>query len=84
MSSRNIDNLVRALSKPYVGAHFVYKEKEYKIWKVKEILSEEYQNIEPGKVIKKTETGNLVIKTGDNLIEVIEADEIDVSVGEYL
>lgn len=84
MSSRNIYNLVRALSKPYVGAHFVYKEKEYKIWKVKEILSEEYQNIEPGKVIKKTETGNLVIKTGDNLIEVIEADEIDVSVGEYL
>jgi len=54
MSAKAIYNLTRALTKPYVGAHFLYKEKEIKVWEVR-IVSEEYSNIiniEPGKVIK--------------------------------
>ncbi|WP_408641721.1 DUF4422 domain-containing protein [Sporofaciens musculi] len=38
MSVRAIYNLVRALAKPYVGAHFEYQGLEYKVWKVKEIV----------------------------------------------
>lgn len=84
MSSRSIYNLVRALSKPYVGAHFIYQEKEYKVWKVKEVLEEGYENIEPGKVIKVTENHHIVVKAGDNLIEIVDGDNTDIKVGEYL
>lgn len=84
MSSRNIYNLVRALTKPYVGAHFVYRGKEYKVWKVKEVFDKGYENMEPGKVIKKLENGHVFIKTGDNLIEMIEYDKAVLMVGEYL
>ena len=84
MSSRSIYNLVRALTKPYVGAHFVYQEKEYKIWKVREVFKEGYENIEPGKVIKVTEDHHVVVKVADNLIEIIDGDNVDIEVGEYL
>lgn len=84
MSSRGIYNLVRALTKPYVGAHFLYQEKEYKVWKVKEVFGEGYDNIEPGKVIKVMSDNNFLVKTGDNLIEVLECDSIQLKNGEYL
>lgn len=84
MSSRSIYNLVRALTKPYVGAHFVYQEKEYKIWKVREVIKEGYENIEPGKVIKVTEDHHIVVKVADNLIEIVDGDNVDIEVGEYL
>jgi len=51
MSAVSIHNLVRALSKPYDGAHFIYNYKEYKVWKVK-ISNYENINLECGKVIK--------------------------------
>lgn len=84
MSSRGIYNLVRALSKPYVGAHFVYKEKEYKVWKVRELCEEGFENIEPGKIIRVMKNNRFVVKTGDNLVEIIECDDIDIKMGEYL
>lgn len=84
MSSRGIYNLVRALTKPYVGAHFSYQEKEYKVWKVKEVLEEGYSNIEPGKVVRVQSDSNFVVKAGDNLVEVLDCDSINVKVGEYL
>lgn len=84
MSSRSIYNLVRALTKPYVGAHFVYKDTEYKVWKVTEILDKRYENIEPGKVIKSLEDGTVLVKTGDNLIKIIEYDKVILKDGDYL
>lgn len=84
MSSRGIYNLVRALTKPYVGAHFVYKDTEYKVWKVTEILDKRYENIEPGKVIKSLEDGTVLVKTGDNLIKIIEYDKVVLKDGDYL
>lgn len=84
MSSRSIYNLVRALTKPYVGAHFLYRDKEYKVWKVRERFEKGFENIEPGKVIKVMPDNNFWIKTGDNLIEVIESDGIQLKTGEYL
>lgn len=84
MSSRGIYNLVRALTKPYVGAHFVYKDKEYKVWKAREIITNNYKNIEPGKVIKVISNTNFWVKTEDNIIEVLECDKICLKEGEYV
>lgn len=84
MSSRNIYNLVRALSHPYVGAHLSYKNQDYKVWKVKEIVSEAYQNIEPGKVVEITTEGNPIVKAGDNLIEILSMDAVSIEKGEYI
>ena len=84
MSSRSIYNLVRALTKPYVGAHFVYGDKEYKVWKVREIVTKEYENIEPGKVISVKSKNNFTVKAGENVIEVLTCDDIELNEGEYL
>ena len=81
MSSRAIYNLVRALTKPYVGAHIVWNDKEYKIWEVIERINDEI-NIEPGKVIEVN--NNIVIKTSDGSVE-LKKHELDLLplVGEY-
>ncbi len=84
MSSRSIYNLVRALTKPYIGAHFVYDEKEYKVWKVKEIVIDGMENIEPGKVIARYSDGSLDVKTGDGCVRMIDYDEIKIDEGEYI
>ncbi len=84
MSSRSIYNLVRALTKPYVGAHFVFNEKEYKVWKVSEISAEGFENIEPGKVISINDDGTIDLKTGEGGVKLIEFDEIEIDKGEYI
>lgn len=70
MSSYAIYNLVRALTRPYVGAHLLYKGEEIKIWKVKEEIFKE-TNIEPGKVLF---SGNneIVIKTYNGAVRILE------------
>ena len=50
MSARGIYNLVRALARPYAGAHCIYQNQVIKIWRT-EITDLQYENIEPGKVI---------------------------------
>lgn len=84
MSSRGIYNLVRGLTKPYVGAHFNYQGQAYKVWKVKEIITDKYKNIEFGKVLKVMSSTHFIVRTGDNLIEVLECDSVGVKEGEYL
>lgn len=84
MSSRAIYNLVRALAKPYVGAHFEYQGAEYKVWKVKEIKTDSYYNIECGKIIEVFDSSHFLIKVYDGLIEVIECDCVNLQMGDYL
>ena len=84
MSSKSIYNLVRALTKPYVGAHFLHGDREYKVWKVQERFEKGYENIEPGKVVRVISDNNFWVKAGDNLIEVMECDSIKLKNGEYL
>lgn len=83
MSSRGIYNLVRALTKPYVGAHFIYKEKNVKVWKVREIITSTYKNIEPGKIIAVNKDGTVDVKTADNVIRLEQWDYIEIDT-EYL
>ena len=83
MSSYSIYNLVRSLTKPYVGAHVVYNGKEYKVWKSKESKCKA-MNLEPGKVLA-VEDNIITVKTGDGGINLIEHDfNVMPHVGEYL
>lgn len=84
MSSRSIYNLVRALTKPYVGAHFEYKGEEISVWKVSEVEEIGAVNIEPGKVIK-TGDGYFTVKSGDSFIKVLDYNpRIEIEAGDYL
>ena len=83
MSSRAVYNLVRALTKPYVGAHLFYKDQEVKVWKVKE-ENYDYPNLEPGKVLA-VKQGEILIKTYNNAVRILEHDFNELpKVGEYL
>lgn len=83
MSASSIHNLVRALAKPYVGAHFQHRDREVKVWK-SEIVVDVAPNAEPGKVIALTERGPTV-KCGEQGIRLLQTDPAFVpSLGEYL
>lgn len=83
MSSIAIYNLVRALTKPYVGAHIEYNGQEIPIWKVEEIECDK-ANIEYGKVLEN-DGKSITVKTYDKAIRIIEHDFKELpKVGEYL
>lgn len=66
MSAESIHNLVRGLSKPYVGAHLIFEGSAIKVWKTA-IWAEYPANIEPGKILLVSETGT-VVKCGTGAI----------------
>jgi methionyl-tRNA formyltransferase len=66
MSATSIHNLVRALAKPYVGAHFVTEGKDIKVWKSR-VLGDAPNNVEPGKVLG-VHAGAPVIKCGHDAL----------------
>ena len=83
MSAITIHNLVRGLTKPYIGAHIEYKDEIIKVWETKVIRGGE-ENIEPGKVILVDNNG-IVVKTGENAIRLIKTDPVlDIGLGSYL
>ena len=83
MSSRAIYNLVRALTRPYIGAHIVFEQENIQIWDVKEIAYE-FKNIEPGKVLEM-DGKNILVKTYDGAISIVEHEFNTLpKVGEYL
>ncbi len=84
MSSYGIYNLVRSLTKPYIGAHFIFQDKEIKVWKVEEIITDKYDNIEPGKILAIYDNGEIDVKAGENVIRLKQFDTINISVGQYL
>lgn len=87
MSSKNVYNLVRALTKPYVGATLVSEGTEVSVWKCEVAkLEEKFQMdvIEPGKVLKSDENG-IAVKTGDGAIMILEHTFTDLpEEGSYL
>ena len=52
MSAKSIHNLVRGLTKPYIGAHFKLNDKLIKVWKT-EVISNQQRNI-----IQRTKMNN--------------------------
>ncbi|WP_149723711.1 formyltransferase family protein [Campylobacter concisus] len=83
MTSRAIYNLVRALTKPYVGAHVEYNGQDISIWKVEEVEFDQ-NNIEFGKVLEN-DGKSIVVKTYDKAIKIIDHGFKELpKVGEYL
>ena len=70
MSGQSISRLVRALNYPYPGAHLQYKNKIYKIWKIKIIKNK--QMIEPGKVLSN-HNQKPIIKCADSAIQITKS-----------
>ncbi|HOI42636.1 MAG TPA: formyltransferase family protein [Elusimicrobiales bacterium] len=69
MGSGDIYNLVRALAKPYVGAHVRYRGGEVKVWKAEEVSCRR-ANIECGKVLESGRAG-VVVKCSGGAIALI-------------
>lgn len=83
MTSGAIYNLVRALTKPYIGAYIEYNGKDVSVWRVKEVDFNR-ENIEPGKVLEN-DGRTIVVKTYDKAIKIIEHDFVELPKnGEYL
>lgn len=70
MSSEAIYNLVRALARPYVGAHIEVKGEDIVVWKTR-VEKFEKKNIEPGKVLE-VKDNTILIKTYDGAIRLME------------
>tara|TARA_B100000161_G_C33166121_1_gene245231 strand:- start:9 stop:494 length:486 start_codon:yes stop_codon:yes gene_type:complete len=84
MSANSIHNLIRGLTKPYLGAVFISNGKEYTVWKSK-IVNETMNNIEPGKIIKIFNNGELTVKCGDQALRIIEYEpRNEFQINEYL
>jgi methionyl-tRNA formyltransferase len=83
MSATSINNLIRALTRPYPGAHCMFNGSEFKIWRA-ELACCEFPNIEPGKVIDVS--GRAVsVKCGTDALRLMEHEFIDLPVkGSYL
>ena len=85
MSADNIRNLIRALTKPYTGASFIYKKNSYIIWNAKTIYCK-LENIEPGKIIMVSEN-EFTVKCGSNAIKILKIEQNifdKIKVGDYL
>jgi methionyl-tRNA formyltransferase len=84
MSATSIHNLVRALAKPYVGAHFLYCDQEVKVWR-SEIVSGVAPNLEHGKVLSVDESGP-IIKAGTDALKLVqfEPESTNLKPNEYL
>lgn len=70
MSARSIHNLVRALARPYVGAHCLYQGREVKLWRVAPVAGAA-PNIEPGKVLA-LHGERIVLQCGEEALELVE------------
>ncbi len=86
MSTIGIYNLIRALTKPYIGAHIEYLGHDYKVWKseVVDHFDHKFKNFEPGKVIRVFSDTSFQVKTGDGVIRIMESEPIDLKEGDYL
>ena len=83
MSTYAIYNLVRGLTRPYIGAHVIYNGQEIKIWKVKEVAYS-INNEEPGKVLE-VKNSEILVKAWDGAVRILEHDFSKLpEKGEYL
>jgi len=84
MPAEGIYNLVRALSKPYVGAHFLYQGREIKVWDSLITDLPDVDNIEAGRVLSTKDDG-ITIKCGEKCLTVKKCTLVEgLIVGNYL
>jgi methionyl-tRNA formyltransferase len=78
-----VRNLVRALARPYPGAHFIHQAHEIKVWRCSELI-EGSPNDEPGKVLR-VEGRNITVRCGLGAVRLIDHELFTLpTVGDYL
>jgi methionyl-tRNA formyltransferase len=83
MAATSIHNLVRGLTRPYVGAHFDWDGQAIKVWKT-EVEMNVPTNLEPGKVLQILDT-SVLVKAGIGAVRLLELDsDVRFRVGDYL
>jgi methionyl-tRNA formyltransferase len=83
MAAISIHNLVRGLTRPYIGAHFEYNDQLIKVWQT-EIMTDAPSNIEPGKVLEVADT-HIVVKAGIGAIKLLDYNpKFLITSGSYL
>ena len=83
MTAASIYNLVRGLTHPYVGAHFLFRGKPIKAWRVA-VISDVPPNIEPGKVLTVDGSG-ILVKAGEGAVQLLDISPLpDIYPGDYL
>jgi methionyl-tRNA formyltransferase len=83
MSAESVYNLVRGLTRPYSGAHFLFNGEPVKTWKTR-VIHENFPNFEPGKVLGHTE-GKPIVKCGFASVCLLDVDpKINLVTGAYL
>lgn len=70
MSSRAVHDLVRALTRPYVGAHCVAEGRDVKLWRTARVEGAP-PNAEPGKVLAVSGE-RVTVRCGEGAVEIIE------------
>ncbi len=84
MPARGIYNLIRALTHPYVGASFIYKDQEIKVWRSEVIVDQSStKNLEPGRVLS-AENNSLEVQCGIGIIRLLDMNNILIKKGECL
>ncbi len=83
MGAQTIHNLVRALARPYPGAHFVGRHGPAKVWR-SEVSDEGRPNLEAGKVLA-VDGRCVLVKCGSHSIRLLEHEMSTLpQVGDYL
>jgi len=83
MSSESIYNLIRGLTRPYIGAEFLFGKNIIKVWSSK-IEKCTLNNFEPGKVLD-IKNKKILVKIGDGAIWLLDIGPFpDVNLGDYL
>lgn len=83
MGSRAVYNLVRALTRPYPGAHVEYKGQEIKIWRAAEEAASD-MNDEPGKVLDVAGE-SVLVKCYDGAVRLLEHEFVALpEKGDYI
>jgi len=74
MSAQNIHNLVRALTRPYGGAHFNYDGKEIKVWKTEIVYeNDQMMRADTGRVLADDADG-IIVKCGKGSLKLLDID----------
>jgi methionyl-tRNA formyltransferase len=86
MSTRAIDCLVRALTRPYPGSEVAVSGSRYAVWRADAASDPVPANLEPGRILMTDpETRRITVKTGDGAIDLIEHELPELpSVGSYM
>lgn len=86
ISSTGIYNLIRALARPYPGAHCMVDGEEVKLWAA-DVVDKEFEDVrhhEPGKVLA-ADRGQVIVKCGEGVVAIQEHEFDPIpEAGDYL